>query len=155
MLRRFGIIAVLSLIVAALAAVPALAPNPHEVPSGDPITCTASDTNDDGQFDTVGCFCESAGLGNVDAIQVTIDATGGCATDNQLRHEPRGHIQSTSAPIPVSNNGRANISQSVSVDCPPGLNEVIGDQATVTVFEAGNPDNVLFKTTEDVIFPTT
>jgi hypothetical protein len=67
MLRKFGIIAVLSLIVAALAAVPALAANPHTVPSGDQVTCERVDA------DTVECSGELAGLGEADSIQIIIE----------------------------------------------------------------------------------
>lgn len=139
MLRKIGIIAVLSLIVAALAAVPALAANPHTVPSGEPITCTLTNPT------TVSCSGELAGIGQVDAIQITVDVTGGCSTSQTPpKNNPPGHLQSTSQPIPVSKNGRATFTQDVHLDCPAGLNPFFGNTATVTVFEAGNPDNVLF-----------
>src|SRR5829696_4318035 len=137
MLRKFGIIAVLSLIAAAIAAVPALAANPHTVPSGEPLTCTLNQ-----QGDVVTCGGELAGLGNVDFIDVVLDLDAGCATRGN-ENEPPGHFQVVDEDIPVNDNGRAVFSTQASPDCPRGLNEVFGDEATITVFEAGTT-NVLF-----------
>ncbi len=143
MLRKLGIIAVLSLIVVALAAIPALGARPHTVPSGEPITCTLNQ-----QGDTVTCGGELAGLGNVDFIDVLVDLPAGCATRGN-ENEPPGHVQVLDEDIPVDKSGRATFSTDVSPDCPRGLNEVFGDEATITVFEAGT-NNVLFTTTVPV-----
>jgi hypothetical protein len=138
MLRKFGIIAVLSLIVAALAAVPALAANPHTVPSGDPVTCECLDA------ETVVCSGELAGLGQADSIQIIIDVTGGCSTSqNPPKNNPGGHIQDESGEIQVGKGGRAPFSEDVTVDCPNGLNPFFGRTADITVVEFGNPTNVL------------
>jgi hypothetical protein len=64
-MRKFGIIAVLSLLVVALAAVPAIAANPHFV--GTP-ECT-----DNGQ--TITCTGSAAGLGGQD-VRVVVRAEG-------------------------------------------------------------------------------
>ncbi len=61
MLRKIGIIAVLSLIVAALAAVPALAANPGTSTSGGQAPDQRGPRND-GEPATVNC--KIAGLGN-------------------------------------------------------------------------------------------
>jgi hypothetical protein len=123
----------LSLIAAAIAAVPALAANPQTAP----LTCTLNQ-----QGDVVTCGGELAGLGNVDFIDVVVDLDAGCATRGN-ESEPPGHFQVVDEDIPVDQNGRATFSTEVAPDCPPGLNEVFGDFATITVFEA-NTDNVLF-----------
>jgi hypothetical protein len=137
MLRKIGIIAVLSLIAAAIAAVPALAANPHTVPSGEPLTCTLNQ-----QGDVVTCGGELAGLGNVDFIDVALDLDAGCATRGN-ENEPPGHFQVVAEDIPVDQSGRATFSVEAAPDCPGGLNEVFGETATITVFEAGTT-NVLF-----------
>jgi hypothetical protein len=136
-MRKFGIIAVLSLLALAIAAVPALAANPHQNPQTEPLFC---DLNQQG--DVVTCGGELAGLGNVDFIQVQLDLDAGCATRGN-ENEPPGHFQVVSGPIPVDQNGRASFSVEAAPDCPRGLNEVFGDEATITVFEAGTT-NVLF-----------
>jgi len=131
MLRKFGIIAVLAMLVTALTAAPVLAANPHTVPSGAPVTCTLNPAGD-----TVTCAGELAGLGNVNFITVTVEAAGGCATPNEQANEPPGHVQSTSEPIRVSKNGRATFSQPLTVDCPPGLDPVFGSTADIFIFNA-------------------
>jgi hypothetical protein len=142
-LRKFGIIAVLSLIIAAVAAVPALAANPHPVKSGEPLQCTLNNAGT-----RLTCSGELAGLGNVDAIRVTVDVTGGCETRSGS-NQPPGHIQSTSPRIPVTENGRATFEQSVSVRCPGGLNPFFGDEATIIVRDADTGE-VLFRRTIDI-----
>jgi hypothetical protein len=143
MLRKIGIIAVLSLIVVALAAVPALAANPHQPASAEPITCTQN-----ADF-TVTCTGDLAGLGNVDNIDVFVDVAAGCSTSGSLR-QPRGHIQGGDTDIPV-NNGRATFNVTTeSPDCPPGLNPVVGNTATVTVTDSAT-DEVLFTQTVTIV----
>jgi hypothetical protein len=73
MLRKFGMIAVLSLIVAAVAAVPALAANPHES-NRDPIECVLNSNN------PVTCGGTVYGLGNVNRIVAQVDANFACET---------------------------------------------------------------------------
>src|SRR5215204_2104686 len=116
LMRKIAIWGVVALMAVAIAAVPALAANPHTVPSGEPVTCTLNPAGD-----TVTCAGELAGLGNVDFIRVTVEAAGGCATPNEQANEPPGHVQATGEPIRVSKNGRAAFSQDLTVDCPPGL----------------------------------
>jgi len=136
-MRKIAIWGVVALIAVAIAAVPALAANPHQNPQTAPLTCTLNQ-----QGDTVTCGGELAGLGNVDFIDVVLDLDAGCATRGN-ENEPPGHFQVVDEDIPVNDNGRAVFSTQAAPDCPRGLNEVFGDEATITVFEAGTT-NVLF-----------
>jgi hypothetical protein len=139
-LRKIGIIAVLSLIIAALAAVPALAANPHTLP-GEPITCNLVQGGT-----AVTCSGELAGLGNVDFVDVTVDIAAGCATRGN-QSQPRGHVQETDEDIPVNRNGRATFNVGpVGPDCPGGLNEVIGQNALIIVTNS-ETGKELFRTT--------
>ena len=136
-MRKFGILAVIALMAVAIAAVPALAANPHTNPqTGEPFC----DLNNAGT--AVTCGGELAGLGNVDFIQVQLDLDAGCATRGN-GNEPPGHFQVVSGPIPVDQNGRASFSLTASPKCPGGLNKVFGDTATMTVYEFGTT-NVLY-----------
>jgi hypothetical protein len=136
MLRKFGIIAVLSLIVAALAAVPALAANPHEV-ANDPIICTLNPDQ------TVTCAGSVAGLGNR-PVTAQVDVDFACATRGN-ENQPGGHLQAKTEPI-TPRNGRITFSLTTGpADCPPGLNPVVGETATVTILSAGGV--TLFTTT--------
>src|SRR5215212_11215411 len=99
-MRKIGIIAVLSLMALALAAVPALAARPHEVVNN-PIVCTLNANQ------TVTCSGSVAGLGN-QAVVVTLDVDFACATRGNA-NQPGGHLQSVSAPI-QPRNGRINFS---------------------------------------------
>ena len=140
MLRKIGIIAVLSLIVAALAAVPALAANPHEVPSN-PIVCTEVATD---AGPAVECAGAIAGLGTGDVI-IQTDVALACETRSGS-NQPGGHLQATTEPIPVE-NGRVNFAETTeAADCPRGLNPVVGETATVTVRSAAT-GQLLFTTT--------
>jgi|SRR5215204_2183594 len=134
-MRKIAIWGVLALMAVAIAAVPALAANPHTNPQTQPLFC-------DQQGDIVTCGGELAGLGNVDFIDVVVDIDAGCATRGN-ENEPPGHFQVVDEDIPVTENGRAIFSTEVAPDCPRGLNEVFGETATITVFEA-NTNNVLF-----------
>jgi hypothetical protein len=135
-MRKIAIWGVVALIAVALAAVPALAANPHTNPQTTPLFC-------DQQGEIVICGGELAGLGNVDFIDVTLDLDAGCATKRSM-HEPPGHFQVVAPGIPVDDNGRASFSVTAAPDCPGGLVEVFGDFATITVTESGDPTNVLF-----------
>ena len=130
MLRKFGIIAVLSLIVAALAAVPALAVSPHEVPNN-PIVCNEVQT---ARGPAVQCGGSIAGLGGAERVTITIDAALACETRSGS-NQPGGHLQSTSEPLAVS-GGKTTFNQRTNAaSCPRGLNPVVGDTATITVRE--------------------
>src|SRR5215208_2906162 len=93
MLRKLGIIAVLSLIVTALAAVPALAVNPHEVPSN-PIVCTEVAT---AEGPAVECAGAIAGLGT-GAVIIQVDVALACEVRPGV-NQPGGHLQATTEPI--------------------------------------------------------
>jgi hypothetical protein len=136
-MRKIVLWAVVALMAVAIAAVPALAANPHTNPQTLPLFC---DTNNAGTVVT--CGGELAGLGNVDFIDVVVDMDAGCATKRSA-HEPPGHFQVVDEDIPVTKSGRATFSTQVAPDCPPGLNEAFGSTAFITVFEA-NTTNVLF-----------
>jgi hypothetical protein len=140
MLRKIGIIAVLSLIVAAISAVPALAANPHEV-TNDPIVCTLNADQ------TVTCAGSVAGLGN-QAVIAQVDADFACETRSGS-NQPGGHLQAQSEPI-QTRSGRITFSETTGpADCPPGLNPVVGETATVTIFDLAG--NVLFTKTEPIL----
>src|SRR5215217_2803741 len=146
MLRKFGIIAVLSLIVAAIAAVPALAANPHEVTSN-PIVCTVVETE---AGPAVQCAGGIAGLGTGDVI-IQVDAALACET-RAGANEPGGHLQGTTEPI-TPEHGRVDFDVTTAeAECPPGLNPVVGEEATVTVFSAATGEQ-LFTTTVPITEP--
>lgn len=131
MLRKFGIIAVLSLIVAALAAVPALAANPHEV-GNKPIVCKEVQTE---EGPAVECSGSIAGLGSADRVTISIDAKLACAT-RKGNNQPGGHLQAKSEPLTVK-SGRVNFDETTdAASCPRGLNPVVGNTATITVRDA-------------------
>ena len=135
MLRKFGIIAVLSLIVAALAAVPALAANPHEV-ANNPIVCTEVQVQGD---PAVRCSGSIAGLGGADRVTISIDARLACETRSGS-NQPGGHLQADTQPLTVR-GGRVNFSETTdAADCPRGLNPVVGKNATITVREFPSGD---------------
>jgi|SRR5215208_645911 hypothetical protein len=138
-MRKIGIIAVLSLMVLALAAVPALAARPHEV-TNNPITCTLNDNN------TVTCSGSVAGLGN-QPVRAVVDVAFACETRSGS-NQPGGHIQAKSGLI-TPTNGRINFRLTTGpATCPPGLNPVVGDTATVSIFSAGG--TLLFRKTVDI-----
>jgi hypothetical protein len=136
MLRRIGIIAVLSLIVAALAAVPALAANPHFVTepvctaSGGTVTCTGG---------------KVAGLGN-EPLSVFYTGLFACETQSGS-NQPPGQRSSAERTI-TPKGGSINLPRSVlSAGChgtqrPVTPDEVtlhIVNQAGVEVFTADIP----------------
>jgi len=95
MLRRFGIIAVLSLIVAALAAVPALAVPPTEVTQtgglhvcqGSALDVSPSKTDAGAILTATGEVC-GAGRTATAVLEANVEATVGCVTRGG--GEPRG-----------------------------------------------------------------
>jgi hypothetical protein len=146
MLRKIGIIAVLSLIVAAVAAVPALAANPHQVPNN-PIVCEEVQVQGD---PAVRCSGSIAGLGGADRVTISIDAALACET-RQGNNQPGGHLQADTQPLTVR-GGRVNFSETTdAADCPRGLNPVVGNTATITVREF--PSGDVLRTFTETILP--
>ena len=119
------LLVVLSALALALAAPGvARAASPHEVVNN-PIVCTLNADQ------TVTCSGSVAGLGN-QAVTVTLEVDFACATRGN-ENRPGGHLQEVSDPI-QPRNGRINFSETTGpADCPPGLNPVVGDTATVTI----------------------
>jgi hypothetical protein len=126
MLRKLGIIGVLSMLLVAFSASAALAVNPHEVPSN-PIVCTEVDN-------AVECAGSIAGLGT-GAVIIEVDVALACETRSGS-NQPGGHLQATTEPI-TPEHGRVNFDvTTAAATCPPGLNPVVGQFATVNVFSA-------------------
>ncbi len=140
MLRRIGIIAVLSLIVAAVAAVPAIAAI-NEKPQ-DPIECVLNNNG------TVTCSGTVSGLGNVSQVIATVEADFACETRSGS-NQPGGHVQGDTDPINVRNGSVTFSVDSGPARCPRGLNPVVGETATVTIFDLEG--NVLFTKTEPIL----
>jgi hypothetical protein len=147
MLRKFGIIAVLSLLVTAFAAVPVLAQSGHFV--GTP-TCTDEGTQ-------VQCTGKVAGLGGT-TFEITVDAADAIATVECTN--PGGNVApgqdttvdvaGTTDPQPTPRNGqfRFNILTDdpeplpATPTCPnnqwtPNIVDVTFTDATVTLLEGG------------------
>jgi hypothetical protein len=138
-MRKIGIIAVLSLMALALAAVPVLAANPHEV-TNDPIECVLNNNG------TVTCSGSVAGLGN-QPVRAQVDVDFACATRGNA-NQPGGHLQAKTGLI-TPHNGRITFSLTTGpATCPPGLNPVVGETATVSIFSQGGA--LLFRTTVDI-----
>jgi hypothetical protein len=114
-----------ALVAVSMSAAVATAQNPHFV--GEP-TCVVNQAGDE-----VTCVGKIAGVGT-EPTQVGIDIAGGCA--NKPGHEPPGHVQSVSEPI-EPHGGRINFRESVTVDCPPGLTPVFGEEATIFIIQNG------------------
>jgi len=153
MLRKFGIIAVLSLIVVALAAVPALAANPHFV-RGPAFSDRGT------QLLVTGTV---AGLGNED-IDVVVDAEGFATVECE---NPAGNVapgQTTEVDVSGSandvqvKNGKATfrvLTDEPTVGdeaCPnpkwtPTVTDVEFTEATITIFQPAGSDNIVFQQT--------
>jgi hypothetical protein len=117
----------------------AMAARPQEV-RNNPIVCTSDGT-------TVTCSGSVAGLGN-QAVVAVVEADFACETRSGS-NQPGGHVQNDSGPIDPR-NGRINFSVTTGpADCPPGLNPVIGDFATVSIFDLDG--NLLFQKRERII----
>src|SRR5215218_10171739 len=126
MLRKLGIIGVLSMLLLAFSASAALAVNPHEVPSN-PIVCTEVDN-------AVECSGAIAGLGT-GAVIIQVDVALACETRSGA-NQPGGHLQATTEPI-TPEHGRVDFDVTTAeAECPPGLVPVVGQFATVNVFSA-------------------
>jgi hypothetical protein len=116
---------------------------PHEVTSN-PIVCTLNPDQ------TVTCAGGIAGLGT-GAVIITTDVAFACETRSGS-NQPGGHLQAVSAPI-QPRSGRVNFNLTTGpADCPPGLNPVVGDTATITVRSAATGE-VLFTTTVPITEP--
>jgi hypothetical protein len=146
MLRRIGIIAVLSLIVAALAAVPALADSPHFV--------RASASGPDAAGDLTVNF-KIAGLGANETITVTAsaDATAVYACQNNGGNFPNDpKKQTVSGPVSASGqftsgqNGQITDSLTLSppanttLTCPGGQHVVLASVSYNNVQVSGGGD---------------
>jgi hypothetical protein len=144
MLRKFGIIAVLSLLVTAFAAVPALAQSGHFV--GTP-TCTDQGT-------TVSCSGKVAGLGGT-TFQINVAAQG---TASVTCTNPAGNVApgqsftttttGTGGPQPTPRNGQASFTVASTTPIAPAgscpnpkwtasVTDVTFGDATLTLLEDG------------------
>ena len=137
-MRKIGIIAVLSLMALALAALPALAAKPgttsgvHFTRAGEPV-CTITGA-------TVDCTAELVGLGEGDIVsQTTVEGFAVYTCENQGGNQAPGQNRVLEGPdttpvtIPAGEikNGRATI---------PGTSTLEADE-TVSGAEAGCPNN--------------
>ena len=140
-MRKLGIIGVLSMLLLAFSASAAFAVNPHEVPSN-PIICTVVETE---AGPAVECAGAIAGLGT-GAVIIEVDVALACETRSGS-NQPGGHLQATTEPI-TPRGGRVNFENvtTAAAECPPGLNPVVGETATVSVFSA-ETGALLFRTT--------
>jgi hypothetical protein len=89
-------------------------------------TCTFTSST------SISCTAGSvAGLGN-EPVTFVATVPGGCATSGN-ESQPPGHLQSSPQTI-QPRGGRINLpAVSFSVNCPPGLNPVLGDEVTYTI----------------------
>jgi|SRR4028118_218727 len=154
MLRRFGIIAVLALLVTAFAAVPVLAQNPHFI--------RGPFFSDQGtQLLVTGTV---AGLGNED-IDVVVDATGIATVECINPGGNRAPGQDTTVDVSGEandvqvKNGRATfrvltdeptVTGAEACPNPQWTAEVIDVEftsATITIFQPAGSENVVFEET--------
>jgi hypothetical protein len=147
MLRRIGIIAVLSLIVAAVAAVPALAQNPHF------LSTNTGGIDGDGEL-TVSF--RIAGLGNdIDTVAITLtgDATAQYACQNRGGNFPEDPKKQTEeaavrdeGTFPVRNGAaRGSLTlepPATDLDCPGGQRVVLASIEYEDVTLSGGGDTV-------------
>jgi hypothetical protein len=134
-MRKIGIIAVLSLLVVALAAVPVLAASPHFKKGGSPV-CTISGTNST----STTCTATLAGLSNQDlVINTTVSGSavyqcqngGGNTAPGQNRVLVGPVTAPTTIPSGAIKNGNVTFTTNPAVLSAP---------ATVTGAEAGCPN---------------
>jgi len=124
----------------------ALAVNPHEVPSN-PIVCIVVETE---AGPAVECAGGIAGLGT-GALIIEVDVALACETRSGA-NRPGGHLQATTEPI-TPEHGRVDFDvTTAAAECPPGLNPVVGEEATVNVFSAATGE-LLFTTTVPISEP--
>jgi hypothetical protein len=151
MLRKYGIIAVLSLMALALAAVPALAQSGHFV-TGGANALRISGPNAAGDLTISG---KVAGLGGTTfEIVATGDATAEYACQNrggEFPNDPRkqsvsGPVSATTGPQPTPRNGQASFSLTLTepastLVCPSGqrvvLTSVTYEDVTLSLYEDG------------------
>ena len=165
-MRKIGIIAVLSLLVTALAAVPALAQGEHFTRQGEPV-CTITGS---GATQTVNCTAELAGLGNEDIISSTTVSgfavyqcqnPGGNLAPGQNRVLEGPVTTPVTIPADSIKNGRATVpggpttltaAPTVSgqaAGCPNGQWTGVNPTLTITsvTFSATQGDTLLFTST--------
>ena len=125
MLRKFGIIAVLSLIIAALAAVPALAANPHFVKEpvcradGGTVTCTGG---------------KVAGLGNA-PVSVFYTGQFGCRTKSGS-NQPPGQARTKAVTI-TPKGGSINLpTRTLTQNCHGSQTPVAPSSVTLVIQNA-------------------
>ena len=165
MLRKIGIIAVLSLLVTALAAVPVLAQGEHFTRRGEPV-CTITGS---GATQTVNCTAELAGLGNEDIVSsTTVSGFAVYTCENQGGNQAPGQNRvlegPTTTPVTIPageiKNGRATVpgtstltaAETVSgaaAGCPNNNWTGVDPQVTITsvTFSATQGDTLLFTST--------
>ena len=145
MLRKFGIIAVLSLLVTALAAVPALAQNPHF------ISASASGPADNGNL-TVNFKIAGLGANETITVTTTADATAVYACQNNAGNFPNAaNKQQVSGPVSASGaftsgqNGQITGSLTLreptsTLVCPSGQTRVLASVSYTDVEVSGGGD---------------
>lgn len=134
-MRKFGLIAVLSLMALAVAAVPALAQGEHFTRNGFP-SCTISGTTAN-QTRTVTCSGELAGLGGEDLVVTTSaigQATYACGAPGSGNLSPGqnkvpatiSNQEPTVTPGSAIKNGRATATDFVTLTAPNATAEQAG-----------------------------
>jgi hypothetical protein len=127
MIRRFLTVTVATVLALLVTGTAAQAANPHES-QNNPIRCVLNADN------SVTCAGTVVGLGN-QVVTARVEADFACAT-RRSGHQPGGHLQSDSEPI-ATRNGQITFSETAGpARCPRGLNPVVGDTATVTLFSS-------------------
>ena len=135
MFRRVLTVAIASVLALLVTGTAAQAANPHES-QNDPIRCVLNTNN------SVTCAGTVVGLGN-QVVTARVEADFACAT-RRSGHQPGGHLQSDSEPI-ATRNGQISFSETAGpARCPRGLNPVVGDTATVTLYSVSG--DVLYTT---------
>jgi hypothetical protein len=124
-MRQLGIILVVLVAVGMSAAV-ATAQNPHFV--GEP-TCSLNNA-----CTTVTCTGKIAGVGTEPTTVVVDIANSGCV--NKPGHEPPGHATVATGPI-QPRGGQITFTAGITLDCPPGLTPVFGDEALISIVQDG------------------
>jgi len=148
LMKKIGIIAVLSMLVVALAAVPAMAAktSPSGVHFITEPTCTSTQSTAPNGRTTATITCTGgsvAGLGS-EPVSVYYTATGGCQTEGNDSYPP-GHLQSTPQTV-TPKGGRINLgTYTISVSCPPGLQTAVIDPSSLelVISNATSPFQVL------------
>jgi hypothetical protein len=154
-MRKLGIIAVLSLLVVALAAVPAIAANPHFM--------GAPDCTDNGQ--TITCTGSVAGLGNQD-VKVVVRAEGTAEVvcispgGNRAPGQDTSVVASGSQTITNVKNGRINFRVTTLAPQDPNPAEVCPNRrwdanitdvnftsVTISIFQPPNANEPVLRRT--------